>query len=56
MPFICIKTFNSPLVKTKPLSDTIISGRPWVAKVAPSFSMVYSVVAEFTQWTSSHLE
>ena len=35
---------------------TIVGYYPWVAKVALSFSMVVSLVAEFLQWTFSHLE
>ena len=39
-----------------PLSDTTISGSPWVAKIDRSTSVVTAVVAEETRLTSSHFE
>ena len=50
------KFLNSPLVKTVPLSDTIVSGKPWVANDHLSLSIVAAEVAVFIGYKSNHLE
>ena len=51
-----LNSLNSSLVKHVPLSDTVVSGRPCVAKILCSFSMVYDVAVDGTTSTSNHLE
>ena len=43
-------------VNTAPLSETMISGWPQVAKVDRSFVTVISVATALTQWLSIHLD
>ena len=56
IPVCLIKFSNSLLVNTDPLSETIMSGKPWVEKINLNFSIVTAEVAAVTGWTSSHLE
>ena len=59
IPFRLVNSLNSLLVKHVPLSDTIISGRPCVAKILRSilrsFSMVYDVAVDGITSTSIYL-
>ena len=58
-PFVFKKSSNSSLVNTAPLSVTILSGRPCVAKMTLSFSIVAADVAAWTgmihlEWASTN--
>ena len=56
MPFCFKKLANSKLVKTDPLSDTMMWGSPWVVDKLNNFSIVTAVVAFETGITSIHFE
>ena len=56
IPLRLIKTQNSSLVKTLPLSETRISGKPNVANIVRKAEIVLLDVAEHTGCTSIHLE
>ena len=51
LQFLCINCANSILVKAGPLSVTIISGNPSVAKLLRNFSIVTAEVADEVIWT-----
>ena len=55
-PFFERKFSNSALVKLGPLSLTMVSGRPWVAKISFNFTIVAADVVLRIMWTSIHLE
>ena len=55
MPY-SISSSNSELVKLVPLSVTMVSGRPKVAKVCLNLSMVTADVAEAVMCTSIHFK
>ena len=56
MPLLDRNFLNSVLVNPEPLSDTICSGNPCVAKTVQSLDIAHSADVELTMCTSIHLE
>ena len=56
MPLCDINSLKSALMKQDALSDTRISGSPWVAKTVLSFCSITSVDVDATVIISNHLE
>ena len=55
-PIFAINKANSSLVKAGPLSDTLLSGKPWVANNFLSSWMVCSILLPGVWMTSNHYE
>ena len=54
--FLRKKSWNSEDENDVPLSETITSGRPWVAKMSRKAEMTAEDVMEFSILTSGHFE
>ena len=56
IPFLIMKSPFFSLAKPVPLSETTMSGNPWVAKICPSFSIVAFALVLDVGYSSIHLQ